>query len=48
MKKTTFVCAIVMLCSMTANAQFWDYSEPSKLTGTINSVESEESIPVFS
>ncbi|MFT6983771.1 MAG: hypothetical protein ACJAUD_002550, partial [Crocinitomicaceae bacterium] len=48
MKKTIFVCAIVMLCSMTANAQFWDYSEPAKLTGTINSVESEESIPVFS
>jgi hypothetical protein len=48
MKKTTFVCAIVLLCSMTANAQFWDYSEPAKLKGTVNSVESEESIPVFS
>ena len=48
MKKTTLLCAIVASFSMTANAQFWDYSEPAKLKGTINTVESEESIPVFS
>ena len=32
---------------MGLNAQFWKYSDPEKLAGTINS-EAEESIPVFS
>ena len=31
-----------------SNAQFWNYSEPVKIGGTINTVGSEESIPVFS
>lgn len=33
---------------MSANAQFWDYSDPAMLKGTINTIESEESIPIFS
>ena len=48
MKKTTLLYVMAASFSWTANAQFWDYSEPVKLKGTINSVESEESIPVFS
>ena len=35
------------ICGIT-NAQFWNYSEPIKIGGTVNTVESEESIPVFS
>ena len=35
------------VCGM-SNAQFWNYSEPEKVGGTINTSGSEESIPVFS
>jgi len=48
MKKITLLSAIILSFTMTANAQFWDYSNPAKLKGSINTVESEESIPVFS
>lgn len=48
MKKITLLGAIIMSFSMTANAQFWKHSDPTQLKGTINTVESEESIPVFS
>lgn len=48
MKKTTLLVAIIASFSMTANAQFWKYSDPAQLQGDINTVDSEESIPVFS
>jgi len=35
------------VCGM-SNAQFWNYSAPEKVGGTINTSASEESIPVFS
>lgn len=35
------------VCGM-SNAQFWNYSAPEKVGGTINTSGSEESIPVFS
>lgn len=34
--------------SMAANAQFWDYSEPAKLKGSVNEEISEEGLPIFS
>lgn len=48
MKKITLLSAVIASFSMTASAQFWEYSDPAQLQGDINTVESEESIPVFS
>jgi len=48
MKRSFLICGALTMISVTSNAQFWDYSEPVKLKGTVNSDESEESIPVFS
>jgi hypothetical protein len=44
------LCLITLFfgVSLAANAQFWKVTEPQKLGGTINVLESEESIPVFS
>jgi outer membrane protein OmpA-like peptidoglycan-associated protein len=47
MKKYLFIVTFFASICSTTNAQFWDYSEPAKLGGTINSL-AEESIPVFS
>jgi outer membrane protein OmpA-like peptidoglycan-associated protein len=48
MKKKFLLLGLINLISLTSTAQFWDYSEPQKLPGTVNTVEGEESIPVFS
>ncbi len=41
MKKITLLGAIIVSFSMTANAQFWDFSDPTQLKGTVNTIESE-------
>ena len=48
MKKNLLVAAVMGSISITANAQFWDITEPVRLPGTVNTVVAEESIPVFS
>jgi hypothetical protein len=48
MKKRLLLAGIVSTISITANAQFWDITEPVRLPGTVNTITGEESIPVFS
>jgi hypothetical protein len=48
MKKILLLAAGVSFISLTSSAQFWDYSEPKRLPGTLNTETGEESIPVFS
>jgi hypothetical protein len=43
----SFVCAIVILTGITLNAQQFEFSEPSKLSGNINS-SAEEAMPLLS
>ncbi|MES2798975.1 MAG: hypothetical protein V4638_03095 [Bacteroidota bacterium] len=47
MKKTTLALVTATLFGLQANAQFWDISEPQKLSGTVNT-NAEENMPVFS
>lgn len=48
MKKQTILSAVFLTACLSANAQWWDYTDPAALPGTVNSVEAEESMPVFS
>ena len=44
-----FTCLIALsFISFFGNAQFWDFADIKKLPGTVNTVDGEESIPVFS
>ncbi len=47
MKKSLLFAAFACI-SLIGQAQFWDVSTPAPLKGTVNTVEAEESIPVFS
>ncbi|MFT5860828.1 MAG: hypothetical protein ACI865_002943 [Flavobacteriaceae bacterium] len=47
MKKITLF-ALFTGVSLFSSAQFWKVTEPQKVGGTINNLESEESIPIFS
>ncbi len=47
MKKQFLLVALFTAVCGAANAQFWKYTEPEKLGGTVNT-DAEESIPVFS
>ena len=47
MKRKIIIVALFSGLIGGANAQFWDFSDPVKLGGTVNT-EAEESIPVFS
>lgn len=47
MKKSLLLAGFVCI-SLLGQAQFWDVSTPAPLRGTVNTVEAEESIPVFS
>lgn len=47
MRRKLFLLAGISFFSLTASAQFWDYTDPIKLPGNVNS-DAEESIPVFS
>lgn len=48
MKKKLLLVSIISAVNLSANAQFWDFSEPMRLPGTVNTTTGEESIPVFS
>ena len=48
MKKQTIISAAFIAASWSVNAQWWGFTEPVALPGTVNSVEAEESMPVFS
>ncbi len=48
MKKKIILGTIGCLVSLGLNAQWWDYTDPVKLPGTVNREASEESMPVFS
>jgi hypothetical protein len=43
-----FFLGLIICFSFSGNAQFWNFSDIKKLPGTVNTVEAEESIPVFS
>ncbi|MDX2360428.1 MAG: SprB repeat-containing protein [Crocinitomicaceae bacterium] len=47
MKKQLILVALLTTVCSVANAQFWKYSDPAKLGGSVNT-PAEESIPVFS
>ena len=47
MKKILHIIGLVAGFSGSASAQFWDFTEPEKLSGMVNS-DAEESMPVFS
>lgn len=48
MKKQTIISAVFIAASWSVNAQWWGFTEPTALPGTVNSVGAEESMPVFS
>lgn len=48
MRKQTILSALFLVASLSANAQWWDFTDPVALPGEVNSVEAEESMPVFS
>ncbi len=48
MRKQTILSAVFVAVSVSVNAQWWDFTEPAALPGEVNSVEAEESMPVFS
>lgn len=47
MKKYILIIGALICAPFVSEAQFWKYSDPEKLLGTVNS-EAEESVPVFS
>ncbi len=47
MKKNLFIAAGLLLVGYSANGQFWDHTDPERLSGTVNT-EAEENMPVFS
>ena len=48
MRKHTILSAVFVAASLSANAQWWDFTEPAALPGEVNSVKAEENMPVFS
>lgn len=48
MKKNVILATIGCLVSVGLQAQWWDHTDPVKLPGSVNGVDSEESMPVFS
>ncbi len=46
--KNYFSIAAFTFVTSVCQAQFWRISEPVQLDGTVNTIEAEESIPVFS
>lgn len=47
MKNRLYLLAGLVTLTFGANAQFWDFTDPAKIGGTVNT-DAEESIPVFS
>lgn len=48
MKKNFGLIAVFVCVTLVSQAQFWSVSNPVQLGGTVNTLEAEESIPVFS
>jgi outer membrane protein OmpA-like peptidoglycan-associated protein len=48
MKKNILLSAFMLGLGFTSSAQFWDYSNPERLKGTVNQEISEEGIPILS
>ena len=48
MKKNLGLIAAFACITLFSQAQFWSVSNPIQLDGTVNTIEAEESIPVFS
>lgn len=48
MKKQILIGAVMLTVSSTATAQWWDFTDPVALPGTVNGLETEENMPVFS
>jgi len=48
MKKRILLVGVLSLMTLSSQAQFWNISEPMKLPGSVNTMTTEESLPVFS
>ncbi|MCR9171758.1 MAG: SprB repeat-containing protein [bacterium] len=48
MKKNIILATIGCLVTVGLHAQWWDHTDPLKLPGSVNGMDSEESMPVFS
>ena len=48
MIKTTILSTAFVLTCLTVNAQWWNYTDPVAISGTVNMAETEENMPVFS
>jgi hypothetical protein len=48
MMKNLGLIAVFSGVTFCSQAQFWDVTNPVKIDGTVNTIEAEESIPVFS
>ncbi len=48
MKNLIIVLATFLVASFSTNAQFWNFTDPVALPGTVNSPTAEENMPVFS
>lgn len=48
MKRHITLCILIISASFTGQAQWWDYSNPLAIPGSVNGLETEESMPVFS
>ncbi|GAB5416492.1 MAG: hypothetical protein Crog4KO_09220 [Crocinitomicaceae bacterium] len=48
MIKQTILSAVFLMACWSANAQWWNFTDPVALLGTVNQLETEESMPVFS
>lgn len=48
MKKGILLTTVALAFSLNGVAQFWDFSNPEKLRGTVNTEISEEGIPILS
>lgn len=48
MRKQSILSALFITVCLSANAQWWDFTDPSALAGSVNATGTEESMPVFS
>jgi hypothetical protein len=48
MRKQSILSAIFITVCLSANAQWWNFTDPMALAGSVNAMETEESMPVFS
>lgn len=48
MNKRILLAGVLSTITLSSQAQFWNFSEPMKLPGSVNTMATEESLPVFS